>query len=202
MALHVPEMCFRPGMTGKELEIFERHTCLWSGAQVWFRHKWIELVTASPSLHCIDGYKCARYLSDVFLCCVSDFRLKFSVLNFDGNVCNWIPKTTWPWTDWFWGFLFKNGFFHWPRVFMDWNLKELLICYSFWRLGIFSMFRLRSILVCSLKTLILFRRRILQYRLISFRKAMQIYLVAFRVFHSSCFLGSFGKTLWFVLKII
>ena len=55
----------------------------------------------------------------------------FLVLHFDGNVCNWIPKVIWPRMDWFWGFLLENGFFRWLHICMDWNLQELLNCYSF-----------------------------------------------------------------------
>ena len=40
---------------------FEMHTCHWPGAQLWFRHKWRKLVTASLLLICIDGYSCLRY---------------------------------------------------------------------------------------------------------------------------------------------
>ena len=45
-----------------------------------------------------------------FLSSVSDFRCKFSVLNFDGIVCNWISKVIWPWMDWFSGFRSKTVF--------------------------------------------------------------------------------------------
>ena len=40
----------------KILEFFEMHTCLWPGAQIWFRHKWRKLVTAYLLLRCIDWY--------------------------------------------------------------------------------------------------------------------------------------------------
>ena len=53
------------------------------------------------------------------------------VLHFDGNVCNWIPKAIWPLMGWFWGFLLESGFFRWLHICMDWNLLELLSCYSF-----------------------------------------------------------------------
>ena len=64
MALRVPEMCFWPAKTRKNLELFEMHTCLWPGAQIWFRHKWRKLVTASFLLHCIGGYSCLRYWNE------------------------------------------------------------------------------------------------------------------------------------------
>ena len=44
MALRVPEMCFWPAKTRKNLELFEMHTCHWPGAQTCFRHKWKNLV--------------------------------------------------------------------------------------------------------------------------------------------------------------
>ena len=50
-------------------------------------------------------------------------------------------------------FLLENGFFRWPAICLDWNLHELLICYSFLTTSFFSMFSLRGILVCSLKKL-------------------------------------------------
>ena len=78
MALRVPEMCFWPVKTRKNLELFEMHTCLWPGAQIWFRHKWSKLVTASLLIHCIDGYSYLRYRNEFFLSCVSGFSLKFS----------------------------------------------------------------------------------------------------------------------------
>ena len=111
MALHVPEKCFRPGMARKEVELFEMHTCLWSGAQVWFRHKGRKLVTASPSLHCIDGSKCFLYLNEIFYAVFQILDWNFLVLHFDGYVCNWIPKVIWPWMDWFSGFCSKMVFF-------------------------------------------------------------------------------------------
>ena len=54
------------------------HTCLWSGAQIRFRHKRSNLVTASLLLPCIDGYSYRGYWNWVFFSCVSCFRLKFS----------------------------------------------------------------------------------------------------------------------------
>ena len=54
------------------------HTYHWPGAQVWFRHKWRKLVTASLLLHSIDWYSCLPYWNEFFLSCVSGFRWKFS----------------------------------------------------------------------------------------------------------------------------
>ena len=77
VALRAPHMCFWPAKTRKKLCFFDMHTCLWPGAQIWFRHKWRKLVRASLSLHCIDWYGCLRYWNEFFFGCVSEFRLKF-----------------------------------------------------------------------------------------------------------------------------
>ena len=55
----------------------------------------------------------------------------FLVLPFDGNVCNWIPKVTWPRKVWFLSFLLGNGFFRRLHICVEWNLQELLNCCSF-----------------------------------------------------------------------
>ena len=119
VALRVPEMCFWPAKTGKNLERFEMHTCHWPGAQIWFRHKWRKLVTASLLLVFIDSNGCLRYWNEFFSAVFQVLGWSFLVLHFDGNVCNWIPKVIWPWMDWFWGFLFEKGFFRWPKIWMD-----------------------------------------------------------------------------------
>ena len=139
VALRVPEMCFWPAKTGKNLELFEMHTCLWSGAPIWFRHKWRKLVTASPLLDCIDWYSCLRYWK-FFAAVFQGLDWSFLVLHFDGNVCNWIRKVIWPRKDWFWGFLLGNGFFPRLHIFMDWNLQELLNCCSFLTTSFFFNF--------------------------------------------------------------
>ena len=79
MASSLPVMCFWPAKTRKNLEIFEMHTCHWPGAQIWFRHKWRKLVTASLLLHCIDGCSCLRYWNEFFQLC---FRLWIEVFSF------------------------------------------------------------------------------------------------------------------------
>ena len=151
MALRVPEMCFWPEKTRKNLEHFEMHTCHWPGAQIWFRHKWGKLVTASLLLDCIDWYGCLHYWNEFFLAVFQVSDWSFLVLLFDGNVCNWIPKVIWPRMEWFWGFLLGNGFSRRLHICMDWNLQEITNCYSILTAWVFSIFRLRGILVCSLK---------------------------------------------------
>ena len=108
MALSVPVMCFWPAKTGKNLELFEMHTCHWPGAQIWFRHKWRKLVTASLLLHCIDGYSCLRYWIEFFSAVFQVLDWSFLVLHFYGNVCNWIPKVIWPPMDWLWGYFIEK----------------------------------------------------------------------------------------------
>ena len=78
VTLHVPEMCFWSAKTRNNLEFFEVHTCHWPGAQIWLRHKWRTLVTASLLRHCIGGYSWLHYWNEFFFSCVSCFRLKFS----------------------------------------------------------------------------------------------------------------------------
>ena len=187
------------GKTWKNLELFEMHSCHWPGAGIWLRHE-RKLVTASLSLHCIDGYKSFRYWNEVFYAVFHVLDWSFLVLHFDGSVCIWIPKVIWPWLDWFRGFLFKNGFFCWAHIFMGWNLKEYLNCYSFGRFRFFSMLKLRGILVCSVKMLVLFRHWILQSRSIFFKRAMELYFVSFLMSLSLCFLGSIGMNLWLLRK--
>ena len=131
VALCVPEMCLWPAKARKNLELFEMHTCHWPVAQIWFRHKWRKLVTASPLLHYIDGYSCLHYWNEFFSAVSHVLDWSFLVLHFDGNVCKWIPKVIWPRMDWFWVFLLENGFFRRLPICMDWNLQELLNCYSF-----------------------------------------------------------------------
>ena len=129
-ALRVPEMCFWPAKTRKNLELFEMHTCHWPGAQIWFRHSWGKLATASLLLDCIDWYTWPPYWNEFFAAVFQVLDWSFLVLHFDGKVCNWILKVIWPRMDWFWGFLLENGFFCWLHSCMDWNLQEMFNYYS------------------------------------------------------------------------
>ena len=72
--------------------------------------------------------------------------------------------------------------------------------YFLWWHRIFSMFTSTGILVCSLKILVLFSKRILPDWLRSSENAMQLKFLPFGVFHSLCFLGNNGKTLWLFHK--
>ena len=137
VALSDREICFWPANTRTKLDFFEMHTCLWTGAQIWFRHKRRKLVTASHLLHCFDGHSCLRFWNEFFSAVFQVLDWISLVLRFDGNVCNWIPKMIWPRMELFWDFLLENGFFRWLHICMDWNLQELLNCYSFLTTSIF-----------------------------------------------------------------
>ena len=117
----------------KNLEIFEMHTCLWPGAQLWFRHKWGKLVTASLLLLCIDGCSCLRYWNEFVSVVFSVLDWSFLLLHFDGNVCNWIPKVIWPRMDWVWVFCWKMASFVdfisvWTEIW-----KKCSTVFLFWR---------------------------------------------------------------------
>ena len=77
VALSVLEMCFWPAKARRNLELFEMHTCHWPGAQIWFRHKWWKLVTASFCLLVLIG-KVVFIIEMSFFSCGLGFRLKFS----------------------------------------------------------------------------------------------------------------------------
>ena len=137
VSLCVPEMCFWPAKTRKNLELFEMLTCLSPGAQIWFRHKWRKLVTASLLLQCIDWYSCLRSWNEFYSAVFQVLDWSFLVLHFDGNVCNWIPKVIWPRMDWFWGFLLEKCFFRWLHICADRNMQELLNCFYLLTTSIF-----------------------------------------------------------------
>ena len=130
MALRVLEVWFWPAKARKNLVLFEMHTCVWPGAQMWFRHKWRKLVTAFLSL-CIGGNSCLPHWNEFFSAVFQVLDWSFLVLHFDGNVCNWLPRVIWPRMTWFCGFLLENGFFRWLHMCIDWNLQDLLNCCSF-----------------------------------------------------------------------
>ena len=121
VALCVRERCFWPAKTRKNFELFEMLTCLWPGAQMWFRHKWRKLVTGFLLLLRIGGYSCLRCWNKFFLAVFQILDWSFLVLHFDGNGCNWIPKVIWPRMDWFCDFLLENGFLRWLHICMDWK---------------------------------------------------------------------------------
>ena len=156
MVPRVSAMCFWPAKTRKIPELFEMHTCLRPGAQIWLRRKWRKLVATSSLLICIVGYSFLRYWNEFFSAVVHVLDWSFLVMHFYGNVCNWIPEVIWPRMDWFLGFCrimphFVHFIFAWTELCM--NCQFVIL---FWRHQIFSMFRLSGNLVCFLKMLVLF----------------------------------------------
>ena len=77
LALSIPKMYFWPAKTRKNPKLPKMLTCHWIGAQMWFRHKWKNLVTASLLLHCTDVLWLRPLLERVFFNCVPGFRLNF-----------------------------------------------------------------------------------------------------------------------------
>ena len=131
MALCVPEMCFWPAKTRNFLNFLR-----WiHGFDLVLKYvsdinegKWLQLLFYFIVLIGINATVIGMsFFSPVF----QVLDLSFLLLHFDGNVCNWIPKGDWPRMNWIWGFLLENGFFRWLHICMDWNLLELLSCYSF-----------------------------------------------------------------------
>ena len=125
------------GKTRKNLELFEMHSCHWPGAGIWLRHK-RKTVTASLSLHCIDGYKSFRYWNEVFYAVFQVLGWSFLVVHLDGSVCIWIPKVIWPWMDWFCGFLYKVASFVdltslWAEIWKNTSIVILLDDFEFYR---------------------------------------------------------------------
>ena len=146
--------------------------------------------------------KNATVIRTSFLCFVSGFRLKFSRialwrkrlpldsksdLTMNGLILElfvrkWLPSLT---------------SYHYELESA--RIAQLLF---FWWHQILSMFTSRCNLLCSLKMLVPFNQRIFKFRLVRFSEAMQRYFPYFRLFHFLCFLGSFGKILWLLLKTI
>ena len=129
VALRLPEMCFWPAKTRKGLNflrcIYVIDLVLKYGSDI-NEGNWLQLLF----FHCTDGYSCRRYCNEFFSAMFQVLDWSFLALHFDVNMCNWIPKVIWPWMDWFWGFLLESGFFCWLHICIDWNLHEMLNCYS------------------------------------------------------------------------
>ena len=157
MALCVPEMCFWPAKTSKNRELFEMHTCLWPGAQMWFRHKWRKLVTASLLLFCFGGYSYRRYWNEFLFSCVSCLRLKFSSIALWRKRLQLDPKSNLTTNGLILGF-FVGFFVAFLSVWTE-ICNNCSLVFLFRRHQIFSIFSLKGILVCSLKKLVLFSHR-------------------------------------------
>ena len=131
MAVHVPEMCFWPAHTKTKLEFFEVLTCLWPGAQIFFRHKWKKMATVSLLLPCIPGDSCLNSWNEFFYSVFQVLNQSFLVFQCHANVCNWNPKLIWKRLDYFWSFLLEYAPFCQPNICMDWSLQELVNYSSF-----------------------------------------------------------------------
>ena len=131
MDLRIPKIYFWPAKTRKNPKLLGMHTCLWPGAQMCFRQKWRKLTTPSLLLLCIDGYSCLRYWTEIFssLFQVSDWS--FFVVHFDVNTCNSIPKLIWRRLVIFWSISSDYASYRWLHIWMDSNLNELFIQFSF-----------------------------------------------------------------------
>ena len=154
-------MCLWPAKTRENLELFEKHTSHWPGAQIWFRHKWRKLVTAPLLLHCIDWYDCLRYWNQFFPLCFRFWIEVFSYSTFTETFAIRFQKWFDPgWID-FGVFCWEMASFLdfisvWTEICRNWSVVIL-----FWRPQNLSIFSLRGILVCSLTKLVLFSHRIL-----------------------------------------
>ena len=94
-----------------------------------YEGNWLQLLIYFIVLMGID----ASVIWTSFFSCVSGFRLKFSRIALRRKRLQLDSKTKMIWAriDWFWGFLLENGFFRWLHICMDWNLQDMLNCYSF-----------------------------------------------------------------------
>ena len=152
------EMCFSHAKTRKNLDFFEMHTYLKPGAQKLLRHNWRKLKTASFHFRCV-GEKVASFVVMCFFVSVSVFRLKLfrsALLRTRLQLDSKSHLTT-------------NGLilrFPWKIAscvdFISvWTeiCKNCSVFFIFWRHDFWL--KLRGILVCSLKMLVLFSHRFL-----------------------------------------
>ena len=129
-ALRVPEMCFWPAKsTKKPWTFWDAYMSLtWCSNMVDINEgNWLQvLFYFIVFMGIVTAVIGIRFFSSMLR--VLDWS--FLLLHFDGNVCNWIPKVIWQRMDWFWVFLLENGFFLWLQICTDWNLQEILNCFS------------------------------------------------------------------------
>ena len=64
----------------------------WPGAQIWFRHRWRKLVTASLLLHYIGGFSCLRYWNEFFQVCSRFYIEVFSYCSLTETYAIAFPK--------------------------------------------------------------------------------------------------------------
>ena len=199
MALRVPEMCFWPGNTRKNLN-FLRCIHVFDLVLKFCSDKWKKLSTASILLLCIVGYSCLGYWKDFFSSMCQDLGWSFLAMQCYGSVCNWNPKLIWARLRIFRIFCCNmRHFIDFISTFTEtcMNCSNVIL---FWRHQIFSIVSLRGIVVCSLKKLVLFSHILVYYRLISFSIALQLYFLSFWVFLFSSPESWDEISLWLLLK--
>ena len=160
IALCLPKMYLWPAETKKNIKLLEMHTCLWTGAQMWFRHQWKKLVTASFLLHCTEKLWLPLLLEWVIFSCVSGFRLNFSRLSLQRKRLQLDSKSVLTTNGLILGFFVGKWLPSSTSYLHGLNIAWISQLLFFWRHHFFSMFSLRGILGCSLKTLVLFSDRI------------------------------------------
>ena len=177
----MPEVCFEPAKTRSKFEFFEMHTCLCPSTQLFLGHKLMKLDAASLLLHCIDRYFCPDCWNEFFQQCFKFYIEFFSYSIFEETFAivfqNWFVQK---WVTF--------GVLCWDAACFDdfvsaW-IEMFVKCYIFcliWRHKIFSMASLRVNPVCCSNVLVIFSRKFLQDRLISFSIAVQILFLSFCV---------------------
>ena len=88
---------------------------------------WLELLFYFIVLMGIVAY----VIGISFFSCISGFRLKFFRIALWRKRLQLDSKSDLNANGLILGFLLGNGFFRWLHICMDWNLQELLNCYSF-----------------------------------------------------------------------
>ena len=196
VALRVPEMCFLPAVTRKKLGFFAKQTCLWTGAKIGSgknEGNWLQLLFHFIVLM---GIKASVLGMKSFMLC---FRFQIEVFSY----CTLTETFPFGFQKWFTvnglilGFLVQkwrlplNSYLH--------GLKSAVAVELFFFDDIgFSVFSLRGILVCCLKTILLFSHWILPDRLKSPRNAIQFCFLSFCVYQ--LFFVKCGKILWILPK--
>ena len=89
------------------------------------------------------------------------FRLKFFRIAVSRERVQMESKTDSATTGFVWSFLLVYASFRRLHICMDWNLHELIKCFSFLTTSIFLEVSFRGIMVCSLNMLVRFCHRIL-----------------------------------------
>ena len=130
VALCVPEECFWPAQTRKSLNflrcIYVIDVVLKYGSDIneW---NWLQLFFYFIALMGIV----APVIGMSFFSCASGFGLKFSRIALLRKRLQLDSKSELTTNGLILGFLLENGFFRWLHICVEWNLQEMLNCYSF-----------------------------------------------------------------------